>query len=164
MFRVSFPIRAAWAAGLLTAFALAAGPADAGQLRFRGGAHHHAPRISSFSANRARHGFASRHIRRGRQSARAGRHGRALHRGHYRRHRHYGGSGSVAIVIGGAGAATGNASGMIVQNGRCAAGRYCTLRLGPYTSSPKIITLNDTGETITRGTFEKDTSEQGGDE
>lgn len=38
--------------------------------------------------------------------------------------------------------------------GECALDQFCTVRLGPYTNSPKIITLNSTGEPV--GTDMKD--------
>ena len=38
--------------------------------------------------------------------------------------------------------------GNVLLEAPCEAGEYCTLRLGPYTNSPKIITLNKSGSTL----------------
>jgi len=48
--------------------------------------------------------------------------------------------GSATVVVGETYPAL--SSGPLVVDGRCAAGEYCTIRLGPYGSSPKIITLS----------------------
>lgn len=56
--------------------------------------------------------------------------------------------GSVVITIDGSRDETADTTGVIIENGRCAAGAYCTLRLGPLANSPKIITLNRSGRAI----------------
>lgn len=68
--------------------------------------------------------------------------------------RYYDAGGSLVITIGSDTATDKqtdrqDVSGVVLENGRCAAGEYCNLRLGSYSSSPKIITLNNSGKTIT---------------
>ena len=64
---------------------------------------------------------------------------------------HYVSSGVTTGSVDGASAGDANIAGRFRLQGRaCAPGIYCTVRLGRYTSSPKIITINASGRTITQ--------------
>ena len=164
MFRVYVPI---FSVLLALAVLLPVSPADAGQRGYRNGGHHGA--IHLYSGRRTHYAVGPRHIRRHNRSIRFARDGWRSDGRHferrnsslrYSRHhvptrRYFTGSGSLVIVVGNsatsdtAGSGTTGSSDIYLENGSCAAGEYCTLRLGPYASSPKIITLNTSGKTIT---------------
>lgn len=64
----------------------------------------------------------------------------------------------VTVIVGGQAveqdvAATGGSMARI-EGGACASDTYCTVRLGPYANSPKIITLNTSGRTIAGETID----------
>ncbi len=64
----------------------------------------------------------------------------------------------VTVIVGGQAVeqddgATGGSTARI-EGGACASDAYCTVRLGPYANSPKIITLNTSGRTITEETID----------
>lgn len=71
-------------------------------------------------------------------------------RHHHRRYgRHRSGTALVIVVgEGDAGAAPGLSGSEPFLEGPCKPNTYCTMRLGPYANSPKIITLNRSGKTI----------------
>ncbi|MCB1512922.1 MAG: hypothetical protein KDJ36_18660 [Hyphomicrobiaceae bacterium] len=41
-----------------------------------------------------------------------------------------------------------------IEGGACANNAYCTIRLGPYTNSPKIITFNSSGKSVSSDTID----------
>ena len=64
--------------------------------------------------------------------------------------RYLDGSGSLHIVVDSTDSddAIDPANRVVLEGGSCASDEYCTLRLGTYSNAPKIITLNETGKTI----------------
>lgn len=81
----------------------------------------------------------------------AGGKGYRHHGGHHGYGNRYG-TGAAIIVVGTLASAEavsgGGHDGPAQLSGACAANTYCTVRLGPYSNSPKIITLNTSGVTV----------------